>query len=80
MIWRPLKLPLIDALDLTYPDKFFRPMEFDPEDEYRCAMRIERRRQKVGLPPRSHREILHHAATMQLRIGTANDDRVWVMR
>lgn len=75
----PLNIPLIRALDLTFPDKYFRPLDTDPEDNYRTAFRIERRRIKVGLPPRSHNQILHHAARMELRIGSS-DGRQWVAR
>lgn len=74
-----LHIPLIRSLDLTYPDKYFRPMDWDPEDNYRAALRIERRRLRANLPPRTHDQILHHAALMEVRVSDHGGGR-WVMR
>lgn len=62
-----LRIPLIRALDLRWPDKYMAPSWRDPEDAYRAEMRLENRRRAAKLPPRTHDQILHRTALHELR-------------
>lgn len=48
---KPLHIPLIRSLDLTFPDKYFALLPSDPCDTYRALNRVNRRLAKSHCPP-----------------------------
>lgn len=45
-----MNLPLIDKLDLRFPEKYFGRLDSDPCDFQRSLNHIHKRRQRVNLP------------------------------